>query len=51
MSKDELTAAVNEFFGDTSRSPEETLDGLEEAQALISSSIEAIQSDLGTDES
>lgn len=38
----QLKAAIQEFFGDTSRSPEETRDGLEEAAADIETLLDVL---------
>lgn len=43
MSKDELIAAIQKFFGDTSRSPEETRDGLEEARDQIDTFLDTLE--------
>ena len=46
MTTEELKIIVNAFFSDTSRSPLETLEGLEEVQEDIETMIEGLRSDL-----
>lgn len=45
MEVEELKAKVSEFFGDTSRSPSETREGLEEVVGHIELLIESLPSD------
>lgn len=42
MTKEDLLEAIQKFFGDKSRSREETKDGLEEAIAEIEMFLEAL---------
>lgn len=42
---DKLLKAINDFFSDTSRSADETRDGLEEARDLIDELLEALSND------
>lgn len=42
MTKEDLIKAINEFFADTSRSKEETAEGLEEAIEHAENLIEAL---------
>lgn len=42
MSEEELIAAIQKFFGDTSRDPEETRKGLEAAQSQIEVFLETL---------
>ena len=44
-------AAIDEVFGDTSVSPEETLSRMEELRSCIESSVDALRADLKLDES
>ena len=45
VSKKELSDLVNRFFSDTSRSSEETLDGLQEIQEEIEGLIQLLESE------
>jgi len=46
MSKDELIQAVQDFFGDTSRSAQQTKDGLEEIASLAQLYADSIEGDV-----
>lgn len=46
MDADEIKAAINAFFSDTSRSQEETLEGLESILEEVESGIAAIRDDM-----
>ena len=46
MTKDELLKAIRDFCEDTSRSREETLEGLDEASELATELFNAIQEEI-----
>jgi len=48
MTKDNILKAIEEFFGDTRRSPEETLADLEEIREKVQENIDLLEDDLKT---
>lgn len=50
MEASEIVEIIQDFFGDRSRTPEETLEGLGEIQTEVESSIGAIEADLNREE-
>ncbi len=44
--KDQIIVDINDFFGDRSRGPEETLAGLEEIRDAVTMNIDALRDDL-----
>jgi flagellar basal body-associated protein FliL len=45
MDLEQVKDAINAYFGDTSRSPTETKEGLEELQADIEGMLDALRAD------
>lgn len=48
--KESLIQQIQDFFGDTSRTPEETLCALEDIQSVIEDLIAALKEDMKGDE-
>lgn len=45
--KDQIIVDINDLFGDTSRSPEETLEAMIEIKEAVQVNIDSLRSDIG----